>query len=53
MSDKPSWRKFEALFAGSVPQTMIDEPLDAPKAERASEIAKRRWFQSREEHERE
>jgi hypothetical protein len=45
MSD---WRKFEPLFYGPVPQTIINEPPDEPKAESATARARRRWHMTEE-----
>lgn len=38
MSD---WRKFEGLFVGATPRSLINEPLEPPLS--AREIARRRW----------
>jgi hypothetical protein len=56
--DKLKRATFEELLAGEVPRSLINEAIDFTidytiKAESASEIAKRRWFESRRDHGRE
>jgi hypothetical protein len=45
MSDKPSWAKFDCLFPGEVPVSLINEPIDytVDFTESATARAQRRW----------
>jgi hypothetical protein len=48
VSDKPSWKKFEALLGGEVEVSLVNQPTDfvvdfEAKAESALDIARRRW----------
>jgi hypothetical protein len=51
MTDK---KKFDALFVREVPRSLINEPIEEPKAETAREIVDCRWHMPQEEeaHER-
>jgi hypothetical protein len=40
VNDKPSWKKFETLFYGPVPVSIINEPIE-PVA--PIEVARQRW----------
>jgi hypothetical protein len=47
VSDRSKWLTVEQLL-GETPISLINEPMEEPKAESALEKARRRWFTERE-----